>query len=112
MKNHFSSSVLWKDHLYGFDDSTLACLDLADGAVKWTQGGLGKGSLMLAGDKLVIQSETGDLVIAQAAPESFQEIARAKVLKDRCWVVPVLANGRIYCKNNKGDLVCLDVSGK
>ena len=112
MRNHFSSSVLWKDHLYGFDDSTLACLDLADGTVKWTQGGLGKGSLMLAGDKLVIQSETGDLVIAQAAQESFQEIARAKVLKDRCWVVPVLANGRIYCKNNKGDLVCLDVSEK
>jgi len=112
MKNHFSSSVLWKDHLYGFDDSTLACLDLADGSVKWTQGGLGKGSLMLAGDKLVIQSESGDLVIAQAAPESFQEVARAKILKDRSWVVPVLANGRIYCKNNKGELVCLDMSGK
>jgi len=112
MRNHFNSSVLWKDHLYGFDDSTLACLDLADGSVKWTQVGLGKGSLILAGDKLVIQSESGDLVIAPAAPESFQEIARAKVLKDRCWVVPVLANGRIYCKNNKGELVCLDVSGK
>jgi len=112
IQNHFSSSVLWKDHLYGFNGSSLACLDLADGNVKWTQGGLGKGSLMLAGDKLVIQSESGDLVIAPAAPESFQEIARTKVLKDSCWVVPVLANGRIYCKNNKGELVCLDVSGK
>jgi len=112
MKNNFSSSVLWKDHIYGFDDSTLSCLDLADGSVKWTQGGLGKGSLMLAGDKLVIQGESGDLVVAQAAPESFQEIARTKILKSRSWVVPVLANGRIYCKDNKGELVCLDVSGK
>ena len=112
MRNHFSSSVLWKDHLYGFDDSTLACLDLADGNVKWTRGGLGKGSLMLAGDKLILQSEGGDLVIAPAVPESFQEIARAKVFEDRCWVVPVLANGRIYCKSNKGELVCFDVSGK
>ena len=36
----------------------------------------------------------------------------AKVLKGKCWVVPVLANGRIYTKNNAGDLICLDVSGK
>lgn len=111
LRNHFNSSVLWKDHLYGFDESKLACLDFATGEVKWTQDGLGKGSLMLADGKLIIQGERGDLVIAEASPASFKELARAKVLKDRCWVVPVLANGRIYCKNNTGDLVCLDASG-
>ena len=31
------------------------------------------------------------------------------VLNGRCWTVPVLANGRIYCRNAAGDLVCLDV---
>lgn len=112
MRNHFNSSVLFEGHLYGFDESKLACMDFKTGAVKWTQDGLGKGSLMIAGGKLVIQGERGDLVIADADPAAFKELARAKVLKDRCWVVPVLANGHIYCKNNNGDLVCLDVAGR
>ena len=110
MRNHFSSCVLWQGYLYGFDDSTLTCLEFATGAVKWTTSGLGKGALMLADGKLIIQGEQGDIVIAAAEPSSYREFARAKVLDDKCWVVPVLANGRLYVRNNNGDLVCLDVT--
>ncbi|TAN36336.1 MAG: alcohol dehydrogenase [Verrucomicrobia bacterium] len=112
MRNHFNSCVLWQNHLYGFDMETLTCMNFATGEVVWKQTGLGKGSLMLADGKLIIQAERGDLVIAAASPVAFQEIARTKVLNGRCWVVPVLANGRIYCKNNLGDLVCVSVTKK
>jgi outer membrane protein assembly factor BamB len=74
---------------------------------------LGKGSLMLADGKLVILSERGKLVIADASPQEFKELASAQVLQGKCWTVPVLANGRIYARNAAGDLVCVDVrSGK
>ncbi|MCX6909742.1 MAG: PQQ-binding-like beta-propeller repeat protein, partial [Verrucomicrobia bacterium] len=112
MRNHFNSCVLWQDCLYGFDDSTLTCMDFATGAVKWQEKSLGKGSLMIAGGKLVIQGEKGDLAVAEPSPAAYKQLARAKVLGGRCWVVPVIANGRVYCKNNLGDLVCMDVSGK
>lgn len=112
MRNHFNSCVLWQGHLYGFDMETLTCMNFATGDVPWKQTGLGKGSLMLADGKLIIQAERGDLVIANATPVAFQELARAKVLNGRCWVVPVLANGHIYCKNNVGDLVYVDVAQK
>jgi len=39
------------------------------------------------------------------------EISRAQVTGPKCWTTPVLANGRIYCRNSRGDLTCLDVSG-
>ena len=39
----------------------------------------------------------------------YHELARAKVLAGRSWVMPVLANGRIYAKNNDGKIVCVDV---
>ena len=110
MRNHFNSSVLWQDYLYGFDESTLTCVSFATGTTKWKQEGLGKGALMLAGDKLIIQSETGNLVVATASPAGFKELARTKALTGRCWVVPVLANGRLYARNNTGELVCFDVS--
>jgi len=110
MRNHFASCVLWQGYLYGFDESTLTCLEFATGAVKWTEPSLGKGALLLADGKLIIQSEKGDLVFAAAEPAAYKEIARAKVLSGKCWVVPVLANGRLYVRNNAGDLVCLDVT--
>jgi len=111
MKNQFSSSVLWQGFIYGVDESQLTCLDWKTGAVKWTNPKFGKGSLMLADGKLVGLSERGELIIAEAAPEQFKVISRAQVLGGKCWTVPVLSNGHIYCRNAKGDLVCLDVSG-
>ena len=64
---------------------------------------------MIADGKLVILDEKGDLVIADATSAGYRELARAKVLSGRSWVMPVLANGRIYAKNNAGEIVCLDV---
>jgi outer membrane protein assembly factor BamB len=114
MRNHFNSSVLWKGYIYGFDETTLKCLDFKTGQEKWSKKGLGKGSLMLAGGKMVILSDKGKLAIAEASPTEYKELASAQVLpKKKCWTVPVLANGRIYARNNPdGQLVCLDVSGK
>lgn len=110
MRNQLNSCVLWEGHLYGFDDKQLRCLDWETGDVKWTKKGLGKGSLMIADGKLIIMSDKGQLVIAEASPDSFNELASAKVLSGLCWTVPVLSGGKIYCRSHPGVLVCLDVS--
>lgn len=115
MRNHFNSCVLWKGYIYGVDDDkSVSCLDFKTGDVKWAKKGFGKGSLMLADGKLIILSDKGKLAIAEASPTEYKELASAQILpKKKCWTVPVLANGRIYARNNPdGQLVCLDVSGK
>ncbi len=115
MRNHFNSCVLWKGYIYGVDDDeSISCLDFKTGQVKWEQRGFGKGSLMLADGKLIILSDKGKMAIAEASPTEYKELASAQVLpRKKCWTVPVLANGRIYARNNPdGQLVCLDVSGK
>jgi len=109
MRNHFNSCVLWKQHLYGFDETTLRCLSIADGTEKWNQTGLGKGSLMLADGKLIILSERGKLVIAKAQAAGFEQLAGKQILKGRCWATPVLSGGRIYARNAPGDVVCYGV---
>lgn len=110
MRNQFHSSILLDGHIYGFDESRLNCLDWKTGDKIWSQKGFGKGSLMIADGKLIILSDKGKLAIAEASPDGFKEIASAKVLDGLCWTVPVLSNGKIYCANHEGDLVCLDVS--
>jgi len=112
MRNHFNSSIALGGCVYGFDESELKCLDLRTGSVRWTERSLGKGSLIAADGKLIILCEKGQLVVANGASDAFKPIARAQVLGGKCWTSPVLANGKIYCRNARGDLVCVEVSGK
>ena len=114
MRNHFNNSLLIDGFLYGFDgDShngrnvTLNCVNYETGELKWKQRGLGCGSLIAADGKLIILAETGDLVLAEAASDSFKELARTKFLTGRCWTSPILANGRVFGRNSDGTLVCV-----
>lgn len=108
MRNQMGGALPWKDHLYGFDDKVLKCMDLS-GKERWGQRGLGLGALSIADGKLLIASEDGELVIAEADPSGFKELARRPAVEPgNCWTVPVLANGIIYVRNHAGELVALD----
>ena len=115
---HFNSPVQRGGLLFGIDGeagkrrTSLVCLDLASGDEKWRAKEVNHGSLILAGDRLVILTEAGDLVLAAASGDGYKEFARKKILTGRCWVQPALAAGRLYCKNNTGELVALQVGGK
>ncbi len=115
---HFNSPVHSGGSVFGMDGeagkrrSALVCLDLASGDEKWRAKQVNHGSLILAGDKLLILTESGDLVLAAASGAAYKELARKKVLSGRCWVQPTLANGKVYCRNNSGELVALDLGGK
>jgi outer membrane protein assembly factor BamB len=39
----------------------------------------------------------------------FELLARYQVIGGKCWTAPVLAQGRLYVRNAKGELVCLDL---
>jgi len=86
--------------------------------VKWSQD-TGFGSLMVADGKLIILSEkkidknnTGVLTIAEVSPKGYTELSSAKVMDSKgvCWTMPVLCGGKVYCRDSKGQLVCIDVS--
>jgi outer membrane protein assembly factor BamB len=108
-----NSAVVYQGHIYCVNEKAggqLTCLDMRSGAVVWSEPRFAPyGTLMIASGKLVVLDEHGELVIARATPDGYRELARAKVLSGRCWVMPVLANGRIYAKTNLGETVCLDV---
>lgn len=117
MRNQMNNSVLVDGYLYGIDGNAgqktkLVCLDVASGKVMWRQDGFGAGSLIAAGKTLLILSEKGELVAADASPKGYKEIARAQALGGRCWTHPVLVNGKVYCRNAAGDLVCVDLKSK
>jgi outer membrane protein assembly factor BamB len=112
LHNHLSAGILLGDCLYSFngpakEETDLRCLHLPTGQLKWTRKDPAFGSLICAGDKLIILSEKGELILAEASPENFKPLARAQVLGGLCWTPPALANGRIYVRNANGDMACL-----
>jgi outer membrane protein assembly factor BamB len=125
LQNHYSSSVLVGDYLYGFSGQVndnndlvkhLVCLDVRDGSIKWSRNdlGLGAGTLMAAEGKLIVLGQHGDLVVISALPSGYDAEGRSAVhvCDDATWwTAPVLANGRIYCRSDEGTLVCLKVCG-
>ena len=109
MRNHFATSIYYQGHLYGFDGSTLKCLDAETGEEKWKAQG--KGTLIVADGHLVILGERCNLSIVEATPAGFVEKANTLVFRrSRCGTVPSLANGRIYLRDNK-EIVRIDLVG-
>jgi len=113
LKNQFNSSVLIGEHLYGIDGDqnsrcSLKCVRFSDGKELWAEKSVGFGSLMAADGRLIILTEKGELVIAKASTEKFDELSRAQILSGRCWSVPVLSDGRLFARNTPGHTVCLE----
>jgi outer membrane protein assembly factor BamB len=99
MVNHFSTCVLFQGHLYGFSNDRLRCVEFATGKVKWEKLGLGRGSLLVADGHLIALGDQGTLVLAEARSDKYVEKARCTPLSGTCWSVPVLANGKLYLRN-------------
>ena len=108
MKNHFSSSVLYEGHIYGFDNASLKCIVAGTGEQKWVQRGYGKGSLIVADGLMYILSDLGQLILAEATPAGFQEKGKVKVMEGKTWTSPVLSHGRIFLRDDD-EMIVLDV---
>ena len=109
MRTHMSGVIQIGEHLYGFDEAILKCID-KDGEVLWAERGLGKGSLTGAGDKLLVVTGDGELIVLEATPDEYRELSRKQVIDSGAvfWTMPVLANGLIYVRDSAGNVVCLD----
>ena len=113
LSNHYATSVYRDGYLYGFHGrqeygASLRCVEWRSGRVEWNQDGLRAGTVTLAGDRLLVLTERGELILAAADPGGFQVVSRAKVLEGTVRAYPALARGLLYARNEK-TLVCVDL---
>ena len=112
MRSQLGSPVLVRGYIYGIDGNRrrrrVALSRLSPTERSSGRQNIGGGALIAAGGYLLVLNERGELIVAEASPTNYREVARAQVLGGHCWVAPAVADGKIYCKNNQGSLVCLD----
>ena len=109
LRNKVSGCTLWEDHVYGFDEAILKCIDWSTGEERWRVRGMGMGAVTVADGRLLVLTSRGELVVAEASREGFRELSRRPAVEGGvCWTAPVLCDGRVFCRSSAGDLVCLD----
>ena len=113
LTNHYATSVYKDGFLYGYhgrqeEGPSLRCIEFKTGKVRWNIDGFRAGSITLAGDRLLILKEGGELVMAEASPTAFKAISTAKILAPVVRSYPAVANGKLYVRNEK-TLVCLNL---
>lgn len=104
MSNHYSTCVFRDGVLYGFHGrqeygQSLRAVELKTGKVLWNVDGFGAGTVTLAGDRLLIVRENGQMVLAQASSKTFQPTVQVNLLKAVIRSYPALSDGRIYVRN-------------
>jgi outer membrane protein assembly factor BamB len=113
MKNHYSSSVLVGNTLYGFNDSILTAMNFMTGQVAWKHRSVGKGSVLYADKRLYLLSEEGVVGLAEATPDGYKEISRFEISKGQwpTWSPPVISDGKLYLRE-QDNLISYDIKAK
>lgn len=115
IENHHGGVVKVGDFVYGHSEKKgWTCQNFLTGEIKWQdKDKLGKGSILAAGDRLVLRQEdkTGTVVLIEASPEAWKEHGRFEQpdrSQKQSWPHPVIANGKLYLRD-QDVLLCYDV---
>jgi len=105
---HAFSSGFWHDgHIYCFTPNGFVCLDPATGEPRWEDGS--GGSALLVGDKCLRIRSRGELVIARVSPAGFEKLESVELGMTEIKNAPSYSNGRLFVRNEKGRVVCLQI---
>jgi outer membrane protein assembly factor BamB len=130
MSNDIFSGVLFEGAVYGFDlreaqakthrpsRGQFRCLDFATGEILWSTGvaerrrtietnaadageRIGHATVIIADQKLILFNDIGELILARATRQRYDELGRVSVLGGEiCWTQPTLFRGRLFVRNH------------
>ncbi len=111
LKLKFNGAVARDGFVYGLDEGILTCFDLKTGERRWKRGRYGYGQLLLVDDVVLVQAESGEVVLVQASPEDETVLARFQALDDKTWNQPVICHGKLLVRNAT-EAACYDMAPK
>jgi len=113
----FETKLLWENHAvlktkftnvsvrdgfaYGLSDGILECVDLSNGRRRWKRGRYGQGQVLGIGGTLLVQAESGDVVVVERSPQKFVELARLHAIRGKTWNNPCLFGDRLLVRNGE-----------
>lgn len=124
LNNHHGGMVLVDGHIYfGHDQNggSPVCVEFKTGAIKWgpeksPAGGQRSAAVLYADGRLYFRYENGVMVLIEPNPNELKVISSFKLptadqrSHPQSWPHPVIANGKLYIRD-QNMLYCYDVKG-
>lgn len=138
MASHWTTPIHHRGYLYGCSgqssgEAELRCIDLRTGTVQWSRPGLRRSTLLYADEHLIVLTESGQLLVIEATPEAFRQVAGVDLgepevrtsnrsakgvsrpstgakprLRFPAWNAPILSRGILYVRG-KDQLLAFDL---
>lgn len=99
LKTKFTNVAIHDGHAYGLSDGILECVSLAAGTRAWKGGRYGQGQVLRVGGLLLVQAESGEVVLVDCSPARHVVRARLAALDGQTWNNPCLAGDRLLVRN-------------
>lgn len=101
LKTKFTNVVVRDGYIYGLSDGILECVELATGQRRWKSrgGNYGHGQILGVGDVLLVQAESGSIVMVEFNPDQLVELGRFEALSERTWNNPCLFGSTLLVRN-------------
>jgi outer membrane protein assembly factor BamB len=102
------------DYLYGSSSQSAMCVEFKTGALKWEERAIGPCSWLVADGRIYLHAESGDVALIEPSGEGYRERGRFSPSNPpprgqaKAWAYPVVANGRLYIRE-QNLLWCYDV---
>lgn len=99
LKTKFTNVVVYQKHVYGLSDGIMECVDLDNGEQRWKRGRFGQGQILGVGGVILVQAESGEVVMIAATPDGFDELGRFNALDGITWNNLCLTGKRLLVRN-------------
>lgn len=105
LDSHYTTPVYHDGHVYGLhgrqeSGTTLRCIAVEDGSVAWeAPDSLPGGTLLLVGDKLLLHSEDGELLLFTADAKKFNLLQRTQITRAGHRSHDAFSNGLLYARD-------------
>jgi outer membrane protein assembly factor BamB len=106
------------DYFYGSSSQSAMCVDFKKGTVKWEERAIGPCSWLVVDGRIYVHAESGDVVaLLEPTAEAYREKGRFTPPNPpprssaKAWAYPVVANGRLYIRE-QNSFWCYDVKAE
>ena len=120
IQNHHGGVIKIGDYFYGSSSKAWVCQSQVDGESVWSDRKIKKGSVVYADGMFYhVEESSGRVLLVQAGPESHSIVSSFKMSpqterrkpKGKIWVHPVVANGKLYVRDQE-IILCYDIKSQ
>lgn len=110
LKTKLTSPIVYEGHSYSLSNGFLECARLIDGKRIWKRRGrFGHGQMLLMRDKLILNTEGGELLLIKASPDGFEQLGKFdKTVSGTCWNNLAVSGDRLLVRSEL-EAACLQL---